>query len=102
MRETVRTLLSQRDQELGAELERIRTLEVSQMVLAVLHPKGGVGRSTTVWQLGAELALRASVYRLRTWTRAGTYRAYLNATQSAWPVSSSSTAPPRLTAVISI
>jgi chromosome partitioning protein len=24
----------------------------------VLHPKGGVGRSTTVWQLGAELALR--------------------------------------------
>jgi cellulose biosynthesis protein BcsQ len=26
--------------------------------LAVLHPKGGVGRSTTVWQLGAELAMR--------------------------------------------
>lgn len=26
--------------------------------LAVLHPKGGVGRSTTVWHLGAELALR--------------------------------------------
>jgi len=24
----------------------------------VLHPKGGVGRSTTVWHLGAELALR--------------------------------------------
>jgi cellulose biosynthesis protein BcsQ len=28
------------------------------VVLAVLHPKGGVGRSTTVWHLGAELALR--------------------------------------------
>jgi cellulose biosynthesis protein BcsQ len=28
------------------------------VVLAVLHPKGGVGRSTTVWQLGAEFALR--------------------------------------------
>ena len=28
------------------------------MVLAVLHPKGGVGRSTTVCMLGAELALR--------------------------------------------
>jgi cellulose biosynthesis protein BcsQ len=27
-------------------------------VLAVMHPKGGVGRSTTIWQLGAELALR--------------------------------------------
>lgn len=27
-------------------------------VIAVLHPKGGVGRSTTVWQLGAEFALR--------------------------------------------
>lgn len=26
--------------------------------LAILHPKGGVGRSTTVWQLGAGLALR--------------------------------------------
>jgi cellulose biosynthesis protein BcsQ len=26
--------------------------------LAVLYPKGGVGRSTTVWHLGAELALR--------------------------------------------
>jgi len=24
----------------------------------LLHPKGGVGRSTSVWQLGAELALR--------------------------------------------
>lgn len=28
------------------------------MVLAVMHPKGGVGRSTTVWHLGVELALR--------------------------------------------
>jgi cellulose biosynthesis protein BcsQ len=27
-------------------------------VLAVMHPKGGVGRSTTIWQLGAKLALR--------------------------------------------
>ena len=27
-------------------------------VLAVMHPKGGVGRSTTVWHLGVELALR--------------------------------------------
>ena len=26
--------------------------------IALLHPKGGVGRSTTAWQLGAELALR--------------------------------------------
>jgi cellulose biosynthesis protein BcsQ len=23
-----------------------------------MHPKGGVGRNTTIWQLGAELALR--------------------------------------------
>src|SRR4051812_16569582 len=28
------------------------------ITVAVLHPKGGVGRSTTVWHLGAELALR--------------------------------------------
>src|SRR5881628_3848823 len=28
------------------------------VTLAVLHPKGGVGRSTTVWHLGAELALQ--------------------------------------------
>src|SRR5436305_12232477 len=26
--------------------------------LTVLHPKGGVGRSTTVYMLGAELAMR--------------------------------------------
>jgi cellulose biosynthesis protein BcsQ len=30
----------------------------------VLHPKGGVGRSTTVWQLGAELALRGRRVRI--------------------------------------
>ena len=34
------------------------------IVLAVLHPKGGVGRSTTVWQLGAELALRGKHVRI--------------------------------------
>ena len=28
------------------------------LTLVVLHPKGGAGRSTTVWHLGAELALR--------------------------------------------
>jgi cellulose biosynthesis protein BcsQ len=28
------------------------------IMIAALHPKGGVGRSTTVWHLGAELALR--------------------------------------------
>src|SRR5437870_10746110 len=33
-------------------------------VLAVLHPKGGVGSSTTVWQLGAELALRGKRVRI--------------------------------------
>lgn len=32
--------------------------KATAVVLAVLHPKGGVGRSTTVWHLGAELALR--------------------------------------------
>jgi len=34
------------------------------VVLVVLHPKGGVGRSTTVWQLGAELALRGKCVRI--------------------------------------
>ena len=34
------------------------------VVLAVLHPKGGVGRSTTVWHLGAELALRGYSVRI--------------------------------------
>jgi hypothetical protein len=33
-------------------------------VLAVLHPKGGVGRSTTVWHLGAELILRGLAVRI--------------------------------------
>jgi cellulose biosynthesis protein BcsQ len=33
-------------------------------VLAVLHPKGGVGRSTTVWHLAAELALRGRRVRI--------------------------------------
>jgi cellulose biosynthesis protein BcsQ len=33
-------------------------------VLAVLHPKGGVGRSTTVWHLGAELTLRGHSVRI--------------------------------------
>jgi cellulose biosynthesis protein BcsQ len=33
-------------------------------VLAVLHPKGEVLRSTTVWQLGAELALRGKRVRI--------------------------------------
>ena len=33
-------------------------------VVAVLHPKGDVGRSTTVWQLGAELALRGKRVRI--------------------------------------
>jgi len=35
-----------------------KPLSVLPTTLAVLHPKGGVGRSTTVWHLGAELALR--------------------------------------------
>jgi cellulose biosynthesis protein BcsQ len=34
------------------------------IVLAVLHPKGGVGRSTTVYMLGAELALRGCSVRI--------------------------------------
>jgi cellulose biosynthesis protein BcsQ len=35
-----------------------RTRASNPIVLAVLHPKGGVGRSTSCWHLGAELALR--------------------------------------------
>jgi cellulose biosynthesis protein BcsQ len=35
----------------------VRASTARPPVLAVLHPKGGVGRSTTVWQLGAELAI---------------------------------------------
>ena len=34
------------------------------IAVAVLHPKGGVGRSTTVWHLGAELALRGHSVRI--------------------------------------
>jgi len=34
------------------------------LTLVVLHPKGGVGRSTTVWHLGAELALRGRGYEM--------------------------------------
>jgi len=33
-------------------------------VVAVLHPKGGVGRSTTAWYLGAELVLRGYAVRI--------------------------------------
>ena len=41
-----------------------RALTIQPTVLAVLHPKGGVGRSTTVWQIGAELALRGKRVRI--------------------------------------
>ena len=41
-----------------------RTSIARPTVLAVLHPKGGVGSSTTVWQLGAELALRGKRVRI--------------------------------------
>jgi cellulose biosynthesis protein BcsQ len=33
-------------------------------ILAVLHPKGGVGRSTTVWHVAAELAMRGKRVRI--------------------------------------
>ncbi len=33
-------------------------------VLVVIHPKGGVGRSTTVWHLAAELAMRGQRVRI--------------------------------------
>jgi cellulose biosynthesis protein BcsQ len=36
----------------------------SAPVLVVIHPKGGVGRSTTVWHLAAELALRGKRIRI--------------------------------------
>jgi cellulose biosynthesis protein BcsQ len=32
--------------------------------IAVLHPKGGVGRSTSSWALGSELALRGCMVRI--------------------------------------
>lgn len=38
--------------------------KATPVVLAVLHPNGVVGRSTTVWQLGAELALRGKRVRI--------------------------------------
>src|SRR6267378_2074515 len=38
--------------------------KATPVVLALLHPKGGVGRLTTVWQLGAELALRGKRVRI--------------------------------------
>lgn len=48
-----------------SEREVRKTRPVRQPVtLAVLHPKGGVGRSTTVWQLGAELARRGVDVRI--------------------------------------
>lgn len=36
----------------------------SSPVLVVIHPKGGVGRSTSCWHLGAELALRGKRVRI--------------------------------------
>jgi cellulose biosynthesis protein BcsQ len=36
----------------------------STPVLVVIHPKGGVGRSTTVWHLAAELAMRGKRVRI--------------------------------------
>jgi cellulose biosynthesis protein BcsQ len=33
-------------------------------VLVVIHPKGGVGRSTTVWHVAAELAIRGKRVRI--------------------------------------
>src|ERR671932_2590478 len=42
----------------AARRQRVDARTARAVTLAVLHPKGGVGRSTTVWQLGAELALR--------------------------------------------
>ena len=34
------------------------------ITIAVLHPKGGVGRSTSSWALGSELALRGCMVRI--------------------------------------
>jgi cellulose biosynthesis protein BcsQ len=44
--------------------QQARSHAVRPVTLAVLHPKGGVGRSTTVWQLGVELALRGRHVRI--------------------------------------
>src|SRR5438128_2399980 len=40
-----------------------RASTMRPMILAVLHSKGGVGRSTTVWQLGVELETGAGPLR---------------------------------------
>jgi cellulose biosynthesis protein BcsQ len=45
-------------------LEAVTFMRPRLATVAVLHPKGGVGRSTTVWQLGAELALRGKRVRI--------------------------------------
>jgi cellulose biosynthesis protein BcsQ len=39
-------------------------VSASPTTLAVLHPKGGVGRSTTVWHVAAELAMRGKRVRI--------------------------------------
>src|SRR5712671_4327077 len=41
-----------------------RASTMQPTILAVFHQKGGVGHSTTVWQLGAELALRGKRVRI--------------------------------------
>ncbi len=38
--------------------------ETTGPVLVVIHPKGGVGRSTTVWHVAAELAIRGERVRI--------------------------------------
>src|ERR687886_2924973 len=38
--------------------------EGAPVTLAVLHPKGGVGRSTSSWALGSEFALRGYSVRI--------------------------------------
>jgi cellulose biosynthesis protein BcsQ len=47
-----------------APVSRTGRIEYATPVLAVIHPKGGVGRSTTVWHLAAELALRGRRVRI--------------------------------------
>jgi cellulose biosynthesis protein BcsQ len=44
-------------QDTACRLDNAKVIR-TPVTLAVLHPKGGVGRSTTVWHLGAEFALR--------------------------------------------
>jgi cellulose biosynthesis protein BcsQ len=48
--------------ETGAVASRPRV--TNSTFLAVLHPKGGVGRSTTAWHLAAELVLRGLTVRI--------------------------------------